>query len=518
MRLITDKIHMNKCHCEEEANITIDRDINVPDARPDVLRIVKDKGDVQIDEIRLVEGKAVIRGELKYQVLYVVDGDASANQISGSLPIDERISLPCAEPDDELSVKVGILKMQCELIHSRKLGIHAEISISVTATTICDIEGATDVEDGDGVYTQKKDIEVSRLVFSKKDTLRIGEEWKIPATNDAIGQLLYWDIRLAEMNTRVEEGTLKVEGETDVFIIYLSDGTTPRLNYFENVIPIEGKIQCNGCHGDMAAWVLHRLHGSTINVKEDEDGESRVLAIDIVTEYDIKIYKQEQLELLSDFYALDAQYELSYEDAIFQNLLVHNKGKSRIDGKLTTDDAAPLQIWNVEGTLSIDHTEQRTNQWIVSGVISVCVLYQTEDEYMPLAVLRGDIPFSQQMDAEGMTKESDVDFSGTLEHISGTICGEREIEIKVVASIDLIAFEHIKESIISGYDGEPRDYKDWSKYPGIVGYVVGRGETMWDIAKRFVTTQDALMEINKRESTEVSEGDTLLVVREMGDR
>ena len=79
---------MNKCNCRESRQITLDRDFNVPDAKPDALSIMKEQGNVQIEEVRMTEGRANVRGELMFQILYAVDGTMPVCEMSGSIPFE----------------------------------------------------------------------------------------------------------------------------------------------------------------------------------------------------------------------------------------------------------------------------------------------------------------------------------------------------------------------------------------------------------------------------------------------
>ena len=134
---------------------------------------------------------------------------------------------------------------------------------------------------------------------------------------------------------------------------------------------------------------------------------------------------------------------------------------------------------------------------------------------MPLASVKGVLPFEQLVEAEGLEPDSNVWLRGTLEQVSGTMTGDREIEIKAVAALDLIAFERIEAPIITGYESEDIDWKARSREPGIIGYVVQSGEELWDIAKNFFTTKEAIMEINQMEKEDVKEGDILLILKEV---
>lgn len=515
MKLITQRVHMNRCNCRETKQITLDRDFNVPDVRPDALQIMKEQGEIQIEEVHMAEGKASVKGALNFQILYAGEGDLPVSEMAGSIPFEELIPLSCADRDDELTVHADIGDLRSELINSRKLGMKAIITLEVSAGTICDGEGAVDIEEGTDVYTKKKMMEVSRLVFSKKDTLRVRDEWKIPGTKDAIGRILYSDMQLGEMNTRMEEEKLQVDGQAQVFLIYISDGEEPELNFFENTLPIEGYIECHGCDSDMVAQVMTGIHSRDLEIKEDEDGESRVLDAEVVVDFDIKVYGQEQLELLTDFYSLKERCKPVYEDSFFENLLVHNKSKCRISGKMTAGEYTPLQIWNVSGELRVDRKEQRENGMFVEGALDVSVLYLTGDDKIPLATVKGSLPFEQLVEADGLKENSNVWLYGTLEQVGGTMTGDKEIEIKAVAALDMIAFDRMEEPIISGYESEEIDWKAWSREPGMIGYVVQPGETMWDIAKNFLTTVGSIMEINQRENEQVKAGDILLILKEV---
>ena len=93
--------------------------------------------------------------------------------------------------------------------------------------------------------------------------------------------------------------------------------------------------------------------------------------------------------------------------------------------------------------------------------------------------------------------------------------GDKEIEVKAVAALDMISFERIEEPIILDYESEEIDWKAWSREPGMVGYVVQPGETLWDIAKNFLTTIGSIIEINKKENEQVKAGEILLILKEV---
>jgi len=63
---------------------------------------------------------------------------------------------------------------------------------------------------------------------------------------------------------------------------------------------------------------------------------------------------------------------------------------------------------------------------------------------------------------------------------------------------------------------QPVDLEQYEKQPGIAGYIVKSGDRLWDIAKEHHTTVDDVMQMNQLSSENVSRGDKLLIVKQMG--
>ena len=48
--------------CEAVSQITFDEDLNVPDIKPDVGRMIQKKGEIHIDDVQISEGHAFLTG------------------------------------------------------------------------------------------------------------------------------------------------------------------------------------------------------------------------------------------------------------------------------------------------------------------------------------------------------------------------------------------------------------------------------------------------------------------------
>ena len=59
----------------------------------------------------------------------------------------------------------------------------------------------------------------------------------------------------------------------------------------------------------------------------------------------------------------------------------------------------------------------------------------------------------------------------------------------------------------------PIDEAKKAAQPGIVGYVVQKGDNIWSIAKKYYASIEEIRQLNNLETDELSEGERLLIVK-----
>ena len=69
--------------------------------------------------------------------------------------------------------------------------------------------------------------------------------------------------------------------------------------------------------------------------------------------------------------------------------------------------------------------------------------------------------------------------------------------------------------MITGVDVQPLDGEKLQKLPGIVGYIVQPGDSLWKIAKKFHTTVENIMETNGLTTDLLQPGEKLILVKEI---
>ena len=518
MELIKKNIHMNKLKCKSTLQLTLDDDFNVPDVKPDIDKIITQQGEVRINEINSMNGKFSVSGELGFNVLYFNENDQrQIHNISGQIPFDEIINMELNCAGDDPIVRWDLEDLSAGLINSRKLSIKSVVSLDVAVEELYDEETGVMVEGPEDIQFISKKIEITDINVDKKDTFRIKDEIIMPTNKGNVVEVLFDDIQINNMEIRLQEDKFSIKGELPVFILYASESEDNPIEYYETEIPFGGTIDCNGCNEDMVEDITFHILSKSIVIKPDPDGEERVIDIEVILEMDIKVYELHEPEILCDIYSPCKEITPKIRETNYENLVVKNNSKHRLADRILVPSNQPniLQICHSSGLVKIDDIIVEGTELQVEGVIDMDILYISEEDSMPLSSLKGAIPFTQTVEVKGMKPDSNFEVRPNIDQLSVMMLDGEEIEVKAVMNLNTIVFDRITEPIIVDVEVADLDLDKLQSMPGLIGYIVKKDDNLWNIAKKYYTTVDTIMEINNLEDDSIKEGDKLIIMKKV---
>lgn len=128
MQLNKIKLHSCTTFASAQSQITLDDDYNVPDYRPDIVKVLKEKGELQFDEVKAAAGAAWLKGRLVFKVLYRSDQDnAKISCLKGEIPFQEKLNMDGVQEYDVIQASGEIEDLTIGVIHSRKISVRAVI-------------------------------------------------------------------------------------------------------------------------------------------------------------------------------------------------------------------------------------------------------------------------------------------------------------------------------------------------------------------------------------------------------
>ncbi|MFT4004752.1 MAG: DUF3794 domain-containing protein [Lacrimispora sp.] len=311
------------------------------------------------------------------------------------------------------------------IINSRKLNVKAIVTLQVKVETANDVDAAVEVDTGTSakdapqVETLRRNVDVASIALRHKDTFRIKDTITLSGNKPNIDHILWTEMKLRGVTTRPMEGKLALDGELLVFAIYQGEGEGAPIQWIEESIPFSGELDVPGVTEDMVPSVTVHLIHKDIEAKPYADVEMREMDVDAVLELDIKLYKEENMELLCDLYSTNRELTLQTGEACFDKILTKNMSKCKLVEKVNLEHADKiLQICHSEGTVKIDEMSVKDDGLLVEGVLEVRILYLTADDTQPIQSSVENVPFRFLIEAPGINGDTVNQLNSGLEQLS----------------------------------------------------------------------------------------------------
>lgn len=494
---------------------TMEDTINVPENLLDVERLVLVKGNVVIDETQAMTDRFQIKGNLNYQILYSADKEGTVfDSMSGRVPFVEYINADGTKETDYIEVHSSLNDLMVTMLHSRKLSLKALVGIDYQVKENESFQAVVGMDSDSGIELLTGTLSMMSLQLQKKEPLKVTTRVEIPSNKPNIYQVIWKSVAVAGTQVKCGDGYLTAAGSLNVFLIYRAEEDEMPIQFFTLEVPFALRTDETGVNEDMISGSFLNMDQFHIAVVPDESGEDRLLDITAEFTAEVKLYGNEELHLVQDAYSTEMEIDPEWKNFSVQHLLLRNCARTKISETLSMPARHQiLQICNVEGSVSIEETERTAKGLLVEGVLGTQVTYMNKDEKGALYSATFEIPFSHEIEIPGMRDNITYSIVPFLDHIGALQLNDTQLEIKADISLEVLAFSNEPARAVLNMNVAPIDQQRKKSMPGIVGYVVKKGDTLWSIAKRYYTTVEQLKETNELTSDELKEGDKLVIVK-----
>ena len=455
MNLKHENIHEYVIKCTNTTQITLDDDFNVMDSKPDIDLIVKEWGMAVVNGVRVNQDKAQFDGTLVFAIMYTGSSENDKRfipvRMDGTLNFLENVNLSCDATGLDVNCKAQLEDLTIKSINSRKISVKAIVALTVTCEEIKNISISTGIEDGDcNAELLIKDFEYVQADVNMKDNLRIKETVSVPNGKADIGSLVWDDVDVRNVNTRMTEDGLSVSGELNVFIMYIADDEAGQVQWYETSTPFTGIIDVSGANPDGISYVGYNVISKNVEVRPDYDGNNRDVAVELVLDMDIKSYEECSRNAMWDMYIPGFDVDIKQETQQLKKLIIRNNNKCRVSGNVKVEDYINLmQIVNATANVQIDSYECIPEGIEIMGAVIVNIFYITSDDNSPMGSINSVIPFTTVVELKEYNKNLiEYTIRPSIEQLQASMNSSAQIEVKAVIALDTICFEPFNINVI----------------------------------------------------------------------
>lgn len=516
MELRTETIRTEEKKGPAMTQVTFDETYHLPDYLPDFFSVILSRGQIRIRETVCSEGHVAVQGILEFWVLYRTgQNEWNICSLEGTFPFREMLSLDAAKEFDMAQAEAVLEDLTVRMMNARKLNIRALMEIRVWTRERMERKIPVAIDGTDRIEELYKTESYFEVCYRGTENWKMKEEVRLPSNKPNIRQVLWQQHQLLGRSVRVNQGEVQIQGEVQLFLIYLG-AEEDRIQWLDLRVPYQNILEITEAQSDMIPYICGQEPVFNCQVQEDADGEERILLLETDTPLELRLYREISKNVLADAYSLEKNLLLQKQTVKVQQFHMKNEARCRVNDSLDIENAETeiLQIGAGLGRVEPEHWEITENGIHVEGTVRISVLYLTSSDAFPVEATEGLIPFQCEIEVPGIQPHFQVELQTSLEHLSFLMKTGKELEVQAVISAEVMVTKEKTCELISGMEVQEYEVAVLSQIPGIAGVKLQQEDDLWSLAKKFHTTTEDIRKINHLKDEDLLEGRKILIVKQ----
>ena len=535
MRLEKKNIHMNKIVKRETVIFFVSREERIMDADNEIENIINQKEIVTTDGVVTRENKITVNGTINYNILYYPKNSEMVCGEEKEINFEENIKLMGINSEDNANVAMEVLSSSIKPVDGKNYIYKIQLKAYIIVEKIEDLDIATAIDTDsqeenyennfakensgknnvENIMTKKRNIDSLAIMADKTDTFRVSEQIAVPHGKPPIGTIVWSDIGIKNENIKTMEGSIIINGQLSVFIIYIPEMENMPEQWLEQTIDFNGQLEMSEATEDAVSYIELWLNNVNVQPEINQDNEMRNLSVSALLKLNVKLYKETSINVIEDVYKPGANLVPIMEPKTYQKLLVKNASRTKEVVKMKIDKTKGqlLQICNSQAEIKIENILVRDNSLKAIGKIKTCIIYISSDDRHPICCQCRESNFEHGIDAEGIEVNDEYFLNWKVEQVNANMLNADEVEIKAVIALEAIVFKKVEQNFVTEINQEPVDMEALNSAPVLKGYIVQKGDTLWKLAKENYTTIEKIMTVNNLENETIKKGDRLLIIK-----
>lgn len=464
----------------------VECDALLPDYCPDIVRILKCMITPTISSRRVtgqrleLEGMAVI-------VVYYTSTAEGIHKAEYKVPFARTMELRADCPKHSVSVQARPGYVSCRAVNSRRLDIRGAVTMSTFAVgsheeqVVCGGEGA-------GLQLREETVTGSRLLGQDSREVRIGETLELSYGKPPIRDILRSCATPRTIECRTAEGKAVIKGELGIHMLYQHAGGCDQMDW---TLPTAVVIEMDGADDQCTTSVTQELLYCNVEPTADRDGEYRAVMVEACVLVSVKVECCYKATTCTDCYS--TRYQCSFRTKPHSTLALENSCHEPV----TLRESMPLpdniesvvDLWCDAGGVNFRHEQ---GNLIADGRIIVSMLGKMRDG--DIYYFDKNIELSQRMCpcAPGPLVDGRMSVIGS----GYSFTANDAIEVRCEMMLDCSVYQSQKIATVDEIAVDDKKPRTDTAPSGLYLYLTGESESVWDIAKRYNTSVQRIMEEN----------------------
>ncbi len=493
----TERLRVHQVINENTQQAVVRGKVTVPEAKPDVDKILSTDKAATIKKLEIVPDKVIVEGTLTLQIVYVAFEPAQAvHHMHVQLPFTTFVDVFGAQPGMEVQGKVTVedINIVRSRDDARQFDVAAVLSVFVKVTQIQEVDVLTQCPAGATCKTEM--IKIAHVVASRTKQVIVSHDFDVPEEKPAVDKILEVMVSAEVTNKRVLKNKVIVDGQVTLDILYVALEPDQPVHQLHRTFSFSDFVEVPGAEPEMDVRVDVRVESADVEqIRPDR------LRADVVLMLTANVFQTRQVNVVTEVMGAQATMARLKIDHVI------GEGTTQVVLRDTFETPEPKPevdkiLNNTVEKVEITETRILKNKVIVRGDVIVQVVYVAALEDQPVHAVHRKIPFRTFVEIPGAEEGMEVDVRATVEFITADKEGCKitlELVLKVIARV----FETLQKDVAVEVTVPTPVPTPPVCAPGeVIRYSIQPGDTFFKLAQRYGTTVEAIMQANPGVSPE----------------
>ena len=499
-----ENLCVNKLIATKKDIIMVEGDMIVPDSKPDILNTICTSGVVCVYKKEVLDEKVRMDGSINTCIMYLADdAQDKVRGINTSLDFSESIPVPNSKEGMDSVIQTTLRGIECKVINGRKIGIKATLEVDIKIYAKEEVEIVNDIQNADGIQILKEDLRVNSLVGMGENKIYTKDNISIDNI-DNLAEILKTDIAIVDKDFKVSYNKILAKAEAHVKIMYLTEDN--RINKVDTKIPIVGFIDIPNVTEENICDLDYEIKNMIIKPNASEEHS---IYIELEIGVSAFCYEEKQINLIQDLYSPCENLEFNKKKVTTITNKQTLKEMKQIRETINIEEIGDKNIVDIDVCPVIEKQENSNSRIIYEGSLEINFVLANQD--LQMDVRNSKIPFEYTVegieDAENVNSKLEIEVANQdfIVQEGGTITSN----VDLVMNNDMYRNTNLNIMNEIQTNGE-REAEDYS----LILYIVKKGDTLWQIAKRYGSTIDDIVRTNGIEdANQITVGQKLFIPR-----
>ena len=469
------------------------QEIRLPDAYPDIGKILGCWGQVLIRGKEWRGNGLGANGGVMAFVLYAPEDGTQPRVVDAWIPIQCRWEIPDDSEDGVMHLLPKLSNLDCRGISARKIMVRATVDTFAQGLNRQSVNIAAPGQLPEDVQLLKRNYPVELPMEAGEKQVQIEERLSLPGDLPPIHKLIQYNLSPGISEQKVIGNRLVFRGQSELDLLYMTEDG--EFHSWQTELPFSQFTELDRDYSHQAAaWVLPVLTAMEMDLT---DGELNLRG-GIAAQY--TIFDQEMLELVEDAFSPYRSIRITTEQLQLPMLLDRVELEIPVEASVETD-AEKVISGTVFGTYPFLVTKSEAMEMDVDGHLQIV---GENAQGLPTGESGR---FSVSVPYATAGENQNILWAGTMPQPEFVTSGDR-VTFKGKYPVSVYVYSTGTIPMITELEmGELRE-QDPSR-PSLILRRAGQ-ESLWDLAKNYGSTIDAIQKANQLTGEPVS-GKMLLI-------